>query len=69
MMDDKRLQEIKARAEAAKRDMKELSGYYKICMFCVYDKGGGVSDCKDYKCDSENNYDWRGLCAENGGAK
>ena len=102
MMDDKRLQEIKARVEAAvydcdymeleslalhsipdliaeverlraeleaaRGDMRELSGHYKICKFCMYDKGGGVSDCKDYKCDSENHYDWRGLCAENGGA-
>ena len=56
---------LQAERDAAIRDLKWLSNEYKFCTTCKLDNGNGVWDCNDERCDAENHYDWRGLCAEN----
>ncbi|MEA4999284.1 MAG: hypothetical protein VB087_07865 [Candidatus Limiplasma sp.] len=56
---------LTAERDAAARDLKWLSNEYKFCVTCKRDNGRGVRDCNDERCDAENHYVWRGLCAEN----
>ena len=61
----KQIDALTAERDAAARDLKWLSNEYKFCVTCKLDNGGGVWDCNDERCDAENHYKWRGLCADN----
>ena len=61
---------LRAEMEAAKLDIRALSGEYKFCYKCKHHNGEGdtCSHPLRFSCDAENFYEWRGA-TENGGAK
>jgi len=62
----------KRRAEAAERDINKVSKYYP-CAVCKHWHLGGCKlaadlDEPNWRCNRDTNrFEWRGLCAENGG--